>query len=57
MWLSFCLYAAEVSVAVMCCIAVIVKMSNTLTNEEYANMNFVYDSCNGNGRAAVVEYC
>jgi hypothetical protein len=30
-------------------------MPNTFTNEEHANMHFVYDFCNGNGRAAVVE--
>jgi hypothetical protein len=31
-------------------------MPNTFTNEEYADMHFVYSFCNGNGRAAVVEY-
>ena len=29
-------------------------MPNTSTNE-HANMHFVHDFCNGNGRAAVVE--
>jgi hypothetical protein len=35
---------------------VIVKMPNIFTNEEYADMHFVYGFCNGNGRAAAVEY-
>jgi hypothetical protein len=39
-----------------CDSAVVVKMPNTFTNEEHADMNFVYGFCNGNGMAAVVEY-
>jgi hypothetical protein len=31
-------------------------MRNTFTNEEYANMHFVYGLCSRNGRDAVVEY-
>jgi hypothetical protein len=31
-------------------------MPNTFTNEEYANMHFIYSFGNGNCRAAVVEY-
>jgi hypothetical protein len=28
----------------------------TFSNEEYADMHFVYRSCNGNATAAVEEY-
>jgi len=31
-------------------------MLNTFTNEEHADMYFVYSFCNGNSRAAVLEY-
>jgi hypothetical protein len=31
-------------------------MPNIFTNEEYADMNFIYSFCDGNGRAAVVNY-
>jgi hypothetical protein len=33
----------------------LVKIPNTFTNEEHSNMHFIYDICNGNGRAAAVE--
>jgi hypothetical protein len=34
----------------------VLKMPNTFTNEEHADMHFKYDFCTINGRAAVVEY-
>ena len=44
-------------VAVLCCSTV--GQSKCLTGLQmknaYTNMNFIYGSCNGNGRAAVVE--
>lgn len=35
--------------------AVIVKMPNMFTNEDYADIHFTYGFCNRNGRAAVVN--
>jgi hypothetical protein len=42
-------------VDVLCCSVVVLKMPNMFTNEEYADMHFVYGFYNGNG-AAMVEY-
>jgi hypothetical protein len=52
---SSCLYAALVSGRCVLQHGGLVKMPNTFTNEEHANMHFVYDFCKGNGRAAVLE--
>jgi hypothetical protein len=59
-WSSSCLYTAwlvtvGVGVAVLHCSGA-VKTPNTFTNEEYANIKFVYGLCNANCRAAVVEF-
>jgi hypothetical protein len=32
------------------------KVPNTVANQSYADMHFVYDFCRGNGTTAVVEY-
>jgi hypothetical protein len=42
--------------AVLGCGAVIVKFPDRFTDENYNDKNFMYTFCNGNGRAAVVEY-
>jgi hypothetical protein len=43
-------------VAVLCCSALVIKMANTFTNEEHADIHLVYGFCNRNGRATVEEY-
>jgi len=42
---------------VFCCPQVLFEIPPvTFTNEEYASLHFVYGSCDGNGRAVLVEY-